>query len=252
MELRVFRNGGVSVNGRPMPGLTVQAPVELLLIPTYAKEVVCKDYVDNINFSLATIDKITSGYVALSTFKSRITGDVVIDGSNQLNIVNAITAGTFSKVTVNAKGLITGTTALTAADIPNLAWSKVTLNKPTTAEGYGITNALLTGNTTVSANYTLVQHPASNKEAATYGVADWWRMFIASEKNNTGDIVLKPTSTTPSGYLRCNGAAVSTTTYAALYAVIGLNGGASPPANTFYLPNLTANETQQYYYYIKT
>ena len=75
---------------------------------------------------------------------------------------------------------------------------------------------------------------------------------LNSENIRTGDIVLKPTSTTPSGYLRANGASVSTTTYAALYAVIGLNGGSNPPANTFYLPNMTSNEYAQYCYYIKT
>lgn len=252
MELRVFRNGGVSVNGRPMSGLTVQGPVEVLLIPTYAKEIICKDYVDNINFALGTIDKITSGYVAISTFKSRISGDLSFNDSDQLVINNTVVAGTYFKITVNSKGLFTGSSALTEADLPALAWSKITLNKPTDAAGYGITDALLTGNTTVSANYTLVQHPASAKEAASYGATDWWRMFIASEKNNTGDIVLKPTTTTPTGYLRCNGAAVSMTTYAALYAVIGLNGGVSSTGTTFYLPNLLANETQQYCYYIKT
>lgn len=35
---------------------------------------------------------------------------------------------------------------LTAADIPNLSWSKITSGKPTTVAGYGITDAITTGN----------------------------------------------------------------------------------------------------------
>lgn len=48
--------------------------------------------------------------------------------------------GTYTKLTVNSKGIITGGTTLSATDIPNLDWSKLTSGKPTTAGGYGITD----------------------------------------------------------------------------------------------------------------
>ena len=51
----------------------------------------------------------------------------------------------------------------------------------------------------------------------------------------TGSINMWSTSTAPTGYLLCNGAGISTTTYAALFAVIGYNFGGS--AGTFNLPN---------------
>ena len=44
-------------------------------------------------------------------------------------------------------------------------------------------------------------------------------------------------ATVPDGYLLCNGAAVSRTTYAALYAVIGDTYGAGDGSTTFNLPN---------------
>ncbi|MGH8348141.1 MAG: gp53-like domain-containing protein [Pseudomonas sp.] len=50
-------------------------------------------------------------------------------------------AGTYGKVTVNAKGLVTSGGNLAAADIPVLDWSKITTGKPTTLGGYGITDA---------------------------------------------------------------------------------------------------------------
>lgn len=46
-------------------------------------------------------------------------------------------------------------------------------------------------------------------------------------------------SSTPSGYVLCNGAAVSRTTYAALFAVIGTTYGAGNGSTTFNLPNYT-------------
>lgn len=46
-------------------------------------------------------------------------------------------------------------------------------------------------------------------------------------------------NTTPNGYLLCNGAAVSRTTYAALFAAIGTTYGTGDGSTTFNLPNLT-------------
>jgi microcystin-dependent protein len=53
----------------------------------------------------------------------------------------------------------------------------------------------------------------------------------------TGSIQMWPTGTAPTGYLLCNGASVSTTTYAALFAVVGYTFGGS--GGSFLLPNYT-------------
>ena len=45
-------------------------------------------------------------------------------------------------------------------------------------------------------------------------------------------------ATVPTGYLECNGAAVSRTTYAALFAIIGTNYGTGNGSSTFNLPDL--------------
>jgi len=47
-----------------------------------------------------------------------------------------------------------------------------------------------------------------------------------------------PTTSAPSGWLPCNGAAVSRTTYAALFARIGTTYGAGNGSTTFNLPDL--------------
>lgn len=75
------------------------------------------------------------------------TGSAAFDGSANaaiaLTLANSgVSAGTYSKVTVNAKGLVTAGAALVASDIPALDWSKITTGRPTTLGGYGITDAL--------------------------------------------------------------------------------------------------------------
>ena len=54
----------------------------------------------------------------------------------------------------------------------------------------------------------------------------------------TGSVVMFATTSPPSGYLKCNGAAVSRTTYAALFAVIGTTHGAGNGSTTFNVPDL--------------
>ena len=55
----------------------------------------------------------------------------------------------------------------------------------------------------------------------------------------TGVVQAFAGSTTPQGWLLCDGSAVSRTDYAALYAVIGTTYGAGDGSKTFNLPNLT-------------
>ena len=52
-----------------------------------------------------------------------------------------------------------------------------------------------------------------------------------------GELKMWPTGTAPTGYLLCNGALVSRTTYATLFAVLGTTYGAGDGSTTFNLPN---------------
>ena len=54
----------------------------------------------------------------------------------------------------------------------------------------------------------------------------------------TGSVHMMATTTAPSGYLKCNGAAVSRTTYADLFAIIGTAHGAGDGSSTFNVPDL--------------
>ena len=85
------------------------------------------------------------------------TGSASFDGTANaaiaLTLANSgVTAGTYGKVTVDAKGRVTAGLAMVAADIPSLDWSKITTGKPTTLAGYGITDALGINANAVSAS----------------------------------------------------------------------------------------------------
>lgn len=56
---------------------------------------------------------------------------------------------------------------------------------------------------------------------------------------NTGLIVPWGNNSTPSGFLDCDGAAVSRTTYSALFAIISTTYGVGDGSTTFNLPDLT-------------
>ena len=61
-----------------------------------------------------------------------------------------------------------------------------------------------------------------------------------------GTIIAFGSNTVPEGYLLCNGSTVSRTTYAALFAVIGITYGEGDGSSTFALPNLTDRVLQGY------
>ena len=56
-----------------------------------------------------------------------------------------------------------------------------------------------------------------------------------------GTILMYGSITPPAGFLNCNGAAVSRTTYAALFSVIGTTFGAGNGTTTFNVPETTNN-----------
>lgn len=62
--------------------------------------------------------------------------------------------------------------------------------------------------------------------------------IAAISSTPSGGIILAGTTTAPSGYLICNGQAVSRTTFATLFAVISTKFGAGNGTTTFNVPQL--------------
>jgi len=62
---------------------------------------------------------------------------------------------------------------------------------------------------------------------------------VAATAVLSGQILMWPTASAPTGYLNCDGTAVSRTTYAALFAVVGTTFGSGDGSTTFNVPNYT-------------
>jgi microcystin-dependent protein len=128
------------------------------------------------------------------------------DGTNIVDQLNYIS----SNLTVAGNQAVTGTLAVTGTSTftGSAAFSGVP-TAPTASAGTNTTQIATTAFVTAASAATV---PA--------GFLSMW-----------------PTATAPSGYLLCNGAAVSRTTYAGLFAVIGITFGAGDTTTTFNLPD---------------
>lgn len=226
------------------------------------------------------------------------TGSVMFDGTVNADILltladSGAVAGTYTKVVINSKGLVTGSAQLTPGDIPNLDWSKINSGKPKTLDGYGITDAIKIGayglgsNTAPESNIDTIGLPGGfhyfydgptnfgsyvGLINVPYGSAGYAgqigfqqgaaepRVLLRSvttsgtwtptrEVYHTGNldpaaivpagaIVAFVAVTTPYGYLKANGAAVSRTAFARLFQQVGTYYGAGDGSTTFNLPDL--------------
>ena len=63
--------------------------------------------------------------------------------------------------------------------------------------------------------------------------------FVAANAVLTGALLMWPTASAPTGYLLCDGSAVSRTTYANLFAIVSTTFGSGDGSTTFNVPNYT-------------
>lgn len=106
-----------------------------------------------------------------------VAAQVDFDGSLDADIEivlsdTGVTAGTYSKVTVDAKGRVTGSAALVAEDIPDLDWAKIVSGKPDTLAGYGITDGVNKAGDTMTGALTLSGAPTQDLHAVTKAYVD--------------------------------------------------------------------------------
>ena len=85
------------------------------------------------NYTLPTASSSTKGGIKVGTTLS-ISGEVI-------DLKSGFPKGTYTKVQIDDYGRVVSGSTLSASDIPNLSWSKITTGKPTTISGYGITDA---------------------------------------------------------------------------------------------------------------
>ena len=97
-----------------------------------------------------------------------------------------------------------------------------------------LTGGALTG------NLTLVGSPSTTNMAATKGYVDAQIAAIpaATDLTPPGTVIWTARTTAPTGYIKANGAAISRTTYPALFAAIGTAYGSGDGSTTFNVPDL--------------
>lgn len=153
-----------------------------------------------------------------------------------------------SKTDAQAQYLGKTAKAASAASADAVAWSGVT-GKPTTVTGYGMTFAT-TADARAGTDTTKPMNAARVKEAvqALAPAPDLSSYATKSELEAavqaailasvpTGTILPFAGTVVPDGFLLCNGAAVSRTTYAKLFAAIGTKWGSGDGSTTFNLPD---------------
>lgn len=239
------------ISNYTIPGVTLTGQLSLSNETDNPGYAVRKEYAD-LAFTNLSTTTITTGTLPVYTIKGGISGDLVIKTDNTTTLPSIISTGTHTKVTVTSKGVVSLGSTLVESDIPDIAWTKITSGKPTTAGGYGITDALLDTGGTVTGNITLAGDPTTSAHASNKGYVDTIVGLLGSNYIGVGDIIQKLPAPTPTGFLRCNGGYLTKTTYPALYAKLG-SGFDHPTINTqFALPDLTTVEVSGYQFFIKT
>lgn len=110
---------------------------------------------------------------------------LVVDVAGVINHDNSVTAGTATKVTFDSEGHITGTTALEAADIPDLDASKVTTGQFSTEL---IANSAITGAKLAGASVTKIGGSGDTGGVVVFPEPDYTGQYFYDSLN--GDLYL--------------------------------------------------------------
>jgi trimeric autotransporter adhesin len=169
------------------PGWSSAAGVHTLNIPmastaSVTAGLISKADYDTFNGKLSAVagSSLTSGQVWIGDGSNQaaavaISGDATLSNTGALALsASGVTAGTYPKVTVDAKGRVTAGNSLLESDIPNLSWNKITSGTPTTLSGYGITDGVLNAGGTPSLQTGLI---SARPEFGTLG-----RLYLASDE----------------------------------------------------------------------
>lgn len=143
------------------------------------------------------------------------TAQVYTDGTNTYSAQTG-SSGDFTingNLTVTGNETEVGTLSANTLSVSNAATFAVSPTAPTPTAGDNTTQLA----TTAFVNASITANPSTV----------------------SGSIVMWPTASAPTGYLLCDGTAVSRTTYATLFALFGTTFGTGDGSTTFNLPNYT-------------
>lgn len=215
----------VGIVGDTMTGL-----LTLSADPTNALHAATKQYVD---------DTVSSAPYVEIDGSTPMTGELTLSSSTPSTASTAASKGyvdtAIAGAIVSTYVEIDGSTPMTG----NLTLANSTPTNVLHAASKGYVDSIVNGGTFVDSTgdvmtgfLTLNADPTAALHAATKQYVD------ASGGVTVGAVIPFPTNTLPTGYLRCNGAAISRTVYADLFAAVGTTYGIGDGSTTFNLPDL--------------
>lgn len=157
----------------------------------------------------------TASYVALSN----------IDGFDSYSSSVSLSLSEISGSDISNDSNVVGITVSDALNTVSSSLSAVSGNFEQITSDDILNSSSVIG-TTVSDSLTFLSESISNISGS-----------FTSDSIPVGSLVMWPTSTPPSGWLERNGSAISRTTYAALFSVIGTSYGVGDGSTTFNLPD---------------
>ncbi|MES2802079.1 MAG: hypothetical protein V4654_06275, partial [Bdellovibrionota bacterium] len=156
------------------------------------------------NISIPQATTAVDGYLSALSFLNfsnkvasvTVTAPLTIAGTSMTPLIglqnSGVSVGTYTKVVVDAKGIITSGTTLIASDIPNLDASKITTGTLPVARG-GTGTGVLAGNgfLTVSSAGTSVASTVCAVSEVPYFNGINWICKVASSLNSSSTLVLR-------------------------------------------------------------
>ena len=229
-----------------MSYVQLTTPLVLHNQPVLPSHPVNKGYIDAKKNSIP-VESFTDGRVNILRLPA-LTGSVKsLVGTNELQLSDTgVVAGEYARVEVNTEGRVTKGMSLTQSDIVSVDFNKTDQDRPTTLAGYNIGNVIALSGGTVTGTLVSTATPTESKHAVTKGYAD---KAFTSASINTGRILKIASSTTPSGFIRCNGGSVNKIDYSELYAVLGESYATD--SDSFFLPDFSTYEIEGICYFIK-
>lgn len=193
--------------------------------------------------TFATLSNVAQIYLGADIMPTANVSSNVGSIGMQFNTLHARSAVLNNTLSVGTNATIGGTASVAGiANITgNLNLTGNLINSATTVSVSTSTGAVvlaggagIAGNLNVGGVITTPTLPTGTSNTAVATTA-----FVQNNAIPSGALMQWPTAAAPTGWLICNGAAVSRTAYAALFAIVGTTFGVGDNSTTFNLPNYT-------------
>ena len=146
--------------------------------------------------------------------------------------LNIVTKGS-GALNVTASSLILSSAILTANSVTTILPAVATTMPAVQATA---NNQALIASTAGVQSYSIHSLPTADGASGASVTTNGSAVLSLTMVPPTGAVMMWTTTTAPTGWLECNGAAVSRTTYATLFALVGTTFGTGDGSTTFNLP----------------